>query len=722
MKLNVNKADVTTSGVQSQGDFKIKATAKAFNILSSGLYSDKIMAIIRELSCNALDAHIAAGKADIPFEVKLPTHLDPVFYVKDFGVGLSEDEVFNLYTTYFDSTKSDSNEYVGALGLGSKSPFSYTNTFTVESRFKGVKTIYTAFLNEQGLPTIAKMDASPTDEPNGVTVQMPVKKDNIQTFHDKAKVTLMYFNPVPVIKGAANFEPYKVHALFEGTDWAMVKREYYSYRSGPWVKQGPVIYPIAVDVLREHTNNKGILRLFNLDLDIRVQMGDVDVAASREALQYDKRTIANLLNRFSMIATEFEASISKSIADAKSLWEARMMLGTWMKKPGLGTVIRDLVTEGSVKPVWKGKDVEETFKIDMKDIESTVNKVSASHRRKRVNVSYTNRQSGGEKMAVRAHENLIMYVMDTKKLVGNEAVQAELARSSSDAEFILVIPVEKGQEALDQAFEDAKTIAERLGGMDIKKVSDINYTPTRRVSTYKPKQKNMVWTWAGFGNGRRSNYDYDKYSRLTWNTEEIDFSDGGYYVLVERFTPVEKAGGSSIRDIDDVLQIAKYFGAETEFYALTAKQLATAQKEGTWESWVDHVKEEVIAANANDELTDALVAHEVLNCNNASSNLQKLVNAGKKHLTKSDSPFIESLSELLKLKSNKHLSSMGNVINGLRFATGKSDTTATDKRATTLKKLWDVIPNTYPMMAYVGLGNLDNDKRVWDYINMIDEA
>jgi HSP90 family molecular chaperone len=37
--------------------FSIEASAKMYNILSSGLYSNKIKAVIRELSCNALDAN-----------------------------------------------------------------------------------------------------------------------------------------------------------------------------------------------------------------------------------------------------------------------------------------------------------------------------------------------------------------------------------------------------------------------------------------------------------------------------------------------------------------------------------------------------------------------------------------------------------------------------------------------------------------------------------------
>ena len=118
------------SNVAEVGEFRIRNSAKAFKILSAGLYANKIRAIIRELTTNALDSHTAAGTTR-PVDVHLPSSLEPRFSVRDYGTGLDHDEVTNIYTTYFESTKTNSNDFVGALGLGSKTPFSYTDNFTV---------------------------------------------------------------------------------------------------------------------------------------------------------------------------------------------------------------------------------------------------------------------------------------------------------------------------------------------------------------------------------------------------------------------------------------------------------------------------------------------------------------------------------------------------------------------------------------------------------------
>lgn len=64
--------------------FKIKASAKAFKILS-GFYSEPILAIPRELGANAWDSHVKAGNTSQMFEVHAPNTLEPWFAVRDLA-------------------------------------------------------------------------------------------------------------------------------------------------------------------------------------------------------------------------------------------------------------------------------------------------------------------------------------------------------------------------------------------------------------------------------------------------------------------------------------------------------------------------------------------------------------------------------------------------------------------------------------------------------------
>ena len=100
MILNETKKDVTVSGDFEQTQFKLKADPKAFNILSDKIYTHKVRAVIREISTNAVDAHIEAGNTE-KFDVHLPTAIESWFSVRDYGTGLSHEDCMSIYTTYF---------------------------------------------------------------------------------------------------------------------------------------------------------------------------------------------------------------------------------------------------------------------------------------------------------------------------------------------------------------------------------------------------------------------------------------------------------------------------------------------------------------------------------------------------------------------------------------------------------------------------------------------
>ena len=103
MKLDRAYSEVTRSNVKSESTFNIQTSAHAFEILSSGLYTDAITAIVRELSCNAYDSHVAAGNQSKPFDIHIPSRMEPCFSIRDYGTGLSHEDIIGVYTTYFQS-------------------------------------------------------------------------------------------------------------------------------------------------------------------------------------------------------------------------------------------------------------------------------------------------------------------------------------------------------------------------------------------------------------------------------------------------------------------------------------------------------------------------------------------------------------------------------------------------------------------------------------------
>ena len=112
--------EVTTTGLMTKASFGISQdhAAHIMGILRSTLYSRKVLAVLREYGCNAWDEHQQSGQPNRPIHVTLPTMMRPTLKIRDFGRGLSQHDVLYLYTQYGESTKRDTNDAAGMLGIG----------------------------------------------------------------------------------------------------------------------------------------------------------------------------------------------------------------------------------------------------------------------------------------------------------------------------------------------------------------------------------------------------------------------------------------------------------------------------------------------------------------------------------------------------------------------------------------------------------------------------
>ena len=218
MKLQNEVNNVVRSDDFEQSNYTIEASAKAFSILSDGLYSNKIRAVIRELSTNAYDAHVEAGCADRPIEITLPTKLKLEFKVRDFGPALNDNQIQDVYAFYGESTKRNSNEMTGMLGIGSKSAFAYGDNFVINSYIDGVKHIHNAYIDPSQIGQISKLGEEQTSEENGIEIVVPVRDEDVDVFQEKAKRLLSFFKVTPIVHNAS-FEFDKFDTLIQGDGW-----------------------------------------------------------------------------------------------------------------------------------------------------------------------------------------------------------------------------------------------------------------------------------------------------------------------------------------------------------------------------------------------------------------------------------------------------------------------------------------------------------------------
>lgn len=682
MLLNEKTATIITSGNLTANTFRINASKKAFEILSAGLYSDKVRAIVRELSTNAADAHVAAGKKDVPFEVHVPNQLEPWFAVKDYGTGLSDHQVNTLYTTYFESDKTHSNEFTGCLGLGSKSPFSYVDTFTVESRYNGCKSVYNAYLNEHGVPCIVKMTADPTDEENGITVKFPVKSNDFWSFYERVVSVLQWFDTPPVIVGKSDL-------VFPKRDYLLKTERFGVYKSHTGtchLVMGNVAYPLPVYDVTSNMPQDGYevinrrRRLLEWGVDLFVNIGDIDVSASREKISYDKRTMAVVTEAIDTALAELSTRLAKEIEDQPTLWDARLKYHS----------IRNSFKGFSLEAKWNGNDV-----IDFVKVEGAGSPKVIQFRVKR------GRQ--GRDTVVKETSNLIL--ADGSKLF----IFDEHGANSKVMRYLQGKPRDTRAYLISDYTEE--WLADNGLTNVVVKTSTLPKVERQKRNGQSVAQKAKIYQFVTDASGNSASY---------WEPAEVDLDEGGVYVEILYFNYKTKNGSTDSPEyLKAPLFNLKQLDKGITLYGIRpADAKILAESEGEWCSFWEYLDD------AFQELEDALhkdylrvYQYEHMRGDSYRANFPFHRFADCKFNEGSD--FGKLVSEICEVavvqkemkEKLKHYSSLRSVVKGYEEIT---DNTFSEKYKGVLKK--------YPLLGYLdSYGYSDHFiHSVCEYVNQMD--
>ena len=359
---------VEVNGGGATGSFSIAMNGKAFRVLSDTLYQNKIGSIVRELSCNAYDAHIMNKNQDTPFEIHLPDAFEPWFSVQDFGIGLSPEDVRTVFTVYFQSTKDQSNDTIGAFGLGAKTPFSYTDQFTISSVKDGKRTVYNAYITESGVPNIVVLFSEDTKDGTGVEIKMSVKREDYHKFTNEVQNQLKYFKTKPVIhNGNVLFEEIK--------DWTIntknISLKDAGYNSSVTLVQGNVGYPLDRAQLsgKIKQDNMIIIGMNKVQMVLYFDIGAIGVTASREGVEYTAATIKSIDDKMDLVRAEITDHVTKELANKATDWERAVALNS-------SSVLNKFVTNTTIKHANK---VMGDIRFDLTDFSKVSNFVFAQY-------------------------------------------------------------------------------------------------------------------------------------------------------------------------------------------------------------------------------------------------------------------------------------------------------------------------------------------------------
>jgi hypothetical protein len=305
MELNTVHREVTSNFSGEDIRFRIDTdTSVIFDILRNKLYSDKPASICRELLSNARDAHREVGKDSVPIRITVP---GPYLVIQDFGPGISPARMEEIYCIYGRSTKREDNIQTGGYGLGAKTPFSLVDSFTVITVVNGTKYDYVCYIDESNCGKIRLINEESTDEENGTTIKVPVSPHDRNKFVEKLYYYTQFWEPQPRFLGQLPRETFKFTVT--GTNWALVTKKYTGNCN------------VLVDGIPYHTTGNslsGVVFLF--------KTGEVDISASREEIEYTKKTINAIRRAKENYNTEISTAIVDQIEAAETFDEVITIL------------------------------------------------------------------------------------------------------------------------------------------------------------------------------------------------------------------------------------------------------------------------------------------------------------------------------------------------------------------------------------------------------------
>jgi hypothetical protein len=712
----VNEAIV--SNVAEIGEFRIRNSAKAFSILSSGLYANKIRAIVRELSCNAVDSHAAAGKQNTPFDVHLPNTLEPHFSIRDYGTGLSHQQVTQIYTTYFESTKTASNEFIGALGLGSKSPFSYTDNFTVTAIQDGKKGIYSAFINGEGVPSIALMMQEATDEPAGVEVKFSVNdRYDFDKFRQEARIVYKHFSLRPVVSGSSDFQfvdyEYESKDIIPGVHSVKDGR-------GSYAVMGNIAYPIDIP---QADQSLGELRsMLGCGLEMHFSIGELDFQASREGLSYIPSTIASIKAKLEQVNAALAVVIAKEADAIENLWDRAVFLYK-KKEHRLWTSAVSKYAQDNALPTYDDKQYSRlkkfAFKVD--DLAKNWNIQIRLLHQVRHNKAVSTGKSVTEyadNHAKDANGHYITWqewqipVDDTCHFVINDLKTgaAERARyhykeTGCDVYSRAIWILEKSDKTKDMdlksffaAIQEPPT-ARRFAASTLKQRERENMG--RNVSILKLERR-------GGGGYRRD--EQDMVWRSAGDTSKFVDTETYYYVPLSGFTMLSAKGYQSGKELyEDVKSLPGLFNGE--IYGVRKTDIEDIKKKPNWKNFEEHIVEK-LAVKDNSKLLMSLVK----SCLDRADILNGIYNQSILAEIDTNSPYAKLVSVFVKVdKFNGNRYNIDRLFRKFAPNANLSPDALTIKYQAEL----DAVNSRYPLLSKLSTYRVEASD-IAEYVNLID--
>lgn len=268
--------------------FGISHSSAFFTIISKELYSNGILAALREVICNAWDSHIKSNVTDTPIDISYDESSRTIT-IRDYGSGIPHDKFKDIALIYGNSTKAESLDETGGFGLGFKAPFAQGESFTAVNMCDGIRRVHllkSALVTDSGSPEADLLVEVPTDE-TGMEISFEITEDHY------ARKIGEYVRGLIVHGGInANLNGEHIRAVmdsdikhgyyiidnvkdtpFTAINYPLFRNAYYHGSKNVFFRYGSVVYPSEYSI---PSVSAGIV--------ITLEPGTVAIPPSRESL------------------------------------------------------------------------------------------------------------------------------------------------------------------------------------------------------------------------------------------------------------------------------------------------------------------------------------------------------------------------------------------------------------------------------------------------------
>jgi len=680
MEMVVAKRRVEGSDAQESFAFGFKVTPKAFQLMIAQLYKDRIAAFIRELATNAYEAHQMVGTESKPFDITIPTMVNPVFKIRDYGPGLSIEQVKNIYTMLFESTKADSNDMGGCFGLGSKSPFAYDDNiqFAVTSFFNGKKYMYSVYKNEIGFPHMDLMMTTDTIDQNGVEVSIPINKNDFRTVETKAREVYKWFNTTPNLVNSANKFKSAIPSLI-GSSYKIFSEDIYS----ACAKMGNIIYPIDTKLC----NLSG---LNNSKIVLEFPIGALTPEPSREGLSYDRKTINAIEIAAKAAVSEMVATIQPQIDDCQDFFDACAL--------GESLIVGTPILLSNI--TYKGERLT-----------TNLGYMSSNYGEKK-HINGGKMKSDRYSTSIRPRKDVSFYVID-RKCHHNMMIMSDINEKNAHNHTIFICDIAYNKQDLD---EFCKSL--RIDKSRVKPVSQIKYTPIKRTPSTGPSKKHVT---------KVMEFTYDMSRLDCWKDSDVDINvTNGLYVLVHNnYIVIDEVKNTLVhpKELDALIDFIGYKG---KVYGVKKAAYEKVKSNAGWKNFLDKAKKDAYNLMSGVDVDSVRIATETfdnisLNSSGTVATFIEKVAVGTYKVTPSDIKNVVDTFNQLKALAKTDLS-IFDKLNRIFFSnsvTTKSVAVSSIKSNTYSSQL-DSLLKKYPMFNYFRSYSLTGGlmKELVEYVNL----